>query len=65
MKYMQYMYFSMCRCCGLLLLETYTTKESDDLEFPDFLEVMREVTNEPQYSMFNLSDTRTEHVALP
>ena len=54
----------MCRCRGLLLLETYTTKEADDLELPPFLEVVREVTTEPQYSMLSLSDTRTEHITL-
>ena len=55
---------SISRCRGLLLLETYTTKEADNLQLPAFLEVEREVTNEPQYSMFNLSDIRTEHVTL-
>ena len=44
-----------CRCRGLLLLETYTTKEGDALKCPDFMEVEREVTNDPQYSMFVLS----------
>lgn len=42
------------RCKGLVLLETYTTK-TDDLELPDFLKIQREVTDEPEYSMFNLS----------
>jgi CYTH domain-containing protein len=64
--YFQLDIFTDCteRCHGLLLLETYTTKEANDLELPPFLEVVREVTNEPQYSMFNLSDTRTEHITL-
>jgi CYTH domain-containing protein len=43
------------KCSGLLLLETYTTKEGDDLKLPDFLEVVKEVTDDPQYSMFQLS----------
>ena len=43
------------RCRGLVLLETYTTKEGDNLKLPDFLEVVKEVTSDPQYSMFELS----------
>lgn len=43
------------RCEGLLLLETYTLKKGDQLELPSFLNVVREVTDEPRYSMFNLS----------
>lgn len=41
------------------MLETYTTKVGDGLELPSFLEVVKEVTKEPEYSMFNLSDLRT------
>ena len=41
--------------CRFLLLETYTTKEGGDLKLPDFLEVVKEVTDDPQYSMFQLS----------
>ncbi|XP_064612179.1 TRPL translocation defect protein 14-like [Liolophura sinensis] len=43
------------RCKGLLLLETYTTLKGDALQLPSFLEVKKEVTNDPAYSMFNLS----------
>ena len=51
--------FSLYRCSGLLLLEMYTTKEGDDLKLPDFLEVVKEVTDDPQYSMFQLSFSPT------
>ncbi|KAL5017121.1 hypothetical protein ScPMuIL_006710 [Solemya velum] len=43
------------RCKGLVLLETYTTMEGEALELPDFLLVKEEVTDNSQYSMFNLS----------
>lgn len=42
-------------CRNLLLLETYTTQKGSDLELPDFLDIAREVTGDPQYSMFSLS----------
>ena len=45
----------MYRCRDLALLETYTTKTGDDLGLPDFLEIAKEVTSEPDFSMFNLS----------
>ena len=50
-----------CRCKGLILLETYTTKSSGRLKLPEFLEIKKEVTEDPYYSMFNLSlkDTLT------
>ncbi|XP_064620279.1 TRPL translocation defect protein 14-like isoform X2 [Lineus longissimus] len=41
-------------CDGLILLETYTT-QSDRLDVPPFLKISKEVTNDPNYSMFNLS----------
>ena len=43
------------RCRDLTLLETYTTKTENDLELPDFLEIAKEVTSDPDYSMYNLS----------
>ena len=43
------------RCKGLILLETYTTREGGLLELPDFLEIDTEVTGNAKYSMFNLS----------
>jgi hypothetical protein len=38
-----------------MMLETYTTMKGDDLHLPDFLEISREVTDDPGYSMYNLS----------
>lgn len=45
------------RCRGLMLLETYTDLPSSELSkiLPQFLNVEKEVTNNPEYSMFNLS----------
>ncbi|XP_022101147.1 TRPL translocation defect protein 14-like [Acanthaster planci] len=42
------------RCKGLILLETYTTMTGNDLPLPDFLKISKEVTDNPDYSMFNL-----------
>ncbi|KAJ7381588.1 hypothetical protein OS493_040262, partial [Desmophyllum pertusum] len=47
--------YMMSRCKGLLILETYTTKFGDDMERPDFLDIAKEVTGDPFYSMFHLS----------
>nr|CAD7600830.1 unnamed protein product [Timema genevievae] len=45
------------RCKGLILLETYSSAEDDQLKksLPLFLPIEKEVTGNPQYSMFNLS----------
>lgn len=43
------------RCKGLLILETYTTNTGDSMERPDFLDIVKEVTGDPLYSMFYLS----------
>nr|XP_050859577.1 TRPL translocation defect protein 14 isoform X2 [Vespula vulgaris] len=45
------------RCRGLMLLETYTALTGDDLKniLPQFLIIEKEVTGNPDYSMFNLS----------
>jgi hypothetical protein len=45
------------RCEGLILLETYTTAKSRELidKLPLFLTIVKEVTNDPSYSMYNLS----------
>ena len=45
------------RCKGLMLLETYTALPSDKLQniLPKFLTIEKEVTGNPDYSMFNLS----------
>lgn len=42
-------------CKGLLLLETYTTLDSSEVKLPPFLEVIKDVTNDFAYSMYNLS----------
>jgi CYTH domain-containing protein len=39
----------------LLLLETYTTKNGEELKLPVFLEIVKEVTDDSGYSMYNLS----------
>lgn len=45
------------RCKGLILLETYSTLSGDELKnrLPEFLDISKEVTGDPRYSMFNLS----------
>ncbi|XP_017767078.1 PREDICTED: TRPL translocation defect protein 14 isoform X2 [Eufriesea mexicana] len=45
------------RCQGLMLLETYTALSGDELKniLPQFLTIEKEVTGNPDYSMFNLS----------
>jgi len=45
------------RCSGLMLLETYTTMDKEELidRLPNFLNIDREVTGDPAFSMFNLS----------
>lgn len=46
------------RCKGLVFLETYTSLDSDSLienYLPKFLNIIKEVTGDPDYSMFNLS----------
>lgn len=45
------------RCRGLIMLETYTSLEGEQLKksLPNFLNIIKEVTGDPYYSMFNLS----------
>jgi len=45
------------RCEGLILLETYSILEGQELldRLPKFLDIEAEVTGNPEYSMFNLS----------
>lgn len=45
------------RCRDLILLETYSTLDSEELKkrLPTFLNVVRDVTGQPNYSMYNLS----------
>ena len=42
------------RCQELVILETYTAK-GDDFMLPDFLAIDHEITEDPYYSMYNLS----------
>lgn len=39
----------------MIILETYTTLLGQDLELPGFLEVIKEITTDDNYSMYNLS----------
>lgn len=45
------------RCKGLILLETYSSLTGEALQntLPTFLNIEKEVTGDPSYSMFNLS----------
>ncbi|XP_011307342.1 uncharacterized protein Ttd14 isoform X3 [Fopius arisanus] len=45
------------RCRGLMLLETYTALAGEELKniLPSFLSIEKDVTGNPDYSMFNLS----------
>jgi len=45
------------RCKGLILLETFTTLEDSEIipSLPPFLKVVRNVTGDPAFSMYNLS----------
>lgn len=56
-KYTILNYVYICRCRGLMLLETYTALSGNELKniLPQFLTIEKEVTNNPDYSMFNLS----------
>ena len=45
----------LCRCEGLILLETYTTMKGEDLKLPTFLDIDKEVTDDRSFSMYNLS----------
>lgn len=49
--------FIFFRCRGLMLLETYTSLVGDELEksLPQFLNIVKQTTGDPSYSMFNLS----------
>ena len=43
------------RCRGLKLIETFTAKAGDQLELPNFLDIEKEVTDDPSYSMYWLA----------
>lgn len=55
------MYLPPCspRCQGLVLLETYTTLKSTEVRLPPFLEITKDVTDDIDYSMYNLSRLQT------
>lgn len=50
-------FFDRCRCKGLIFLETYSSLDGDKLMscLPKFLNIVKEVTGDPSFSMFNLS----------
>lgn len=52
-----YIFISDFRCEGLILLETYSNLEGQELvdRLPKFLDIEAEVTGNAAYSMFNLS----------
>ena len=39
----------------MIILETYTAASGSDVVLPDFLQIDREVTDESEFSMYNLS----------
>lgn len=45
------------RCDGLVLLECFTTSSEEETreKLPPFLDIIKNVTGDPEYSMFNLS----------
>jgi len=47
-----------CPHPGLMLLETYTCLPPSQLQLPDFIKIVKNVTGNPEYSMFNLSLTK-------
>jgi hypothetical protein len=38
-----------------MILETFTTKQGNDLPLPNFLEIEKEITDDKDYSMYYLS----------
>ena len=44
-----------CRCRGLLILETFTTVLHEEIPLPPFLDVIKEITHDKDYSLYNLS----------
>jgi len=53
-----------CSGIGLMILETYTTKPVGSKEpvLPPYLCVLREITNEPEYSMYSLAKFGTKNI---
>jgi len=58
-QYQLDLYSSPChpRCNGLILLETFTTLDNSEIiaSLPPFIGVVRNVTGDPAFSMYNLS----------
>jgi len=58
---------------GLMLLETYSAMGAEELSLPPFLEIQKNITGDPRYSMYNLSrkdnkdtlESLTEFVGAP
>lgn len=47
-----------CNGCALMILETYTTApvgDKNEPQLPSFMDIEREITGEPEYSMFNIA----------
>ena len=42
-----------------MILETFTTLTGDELPLPSFLEISKEITGDPGYSMYYLSLNET------
>lgn len=55
--YWYLLYDDYYRCKGMILLETYSALEEGQLmkTLPSFLNIQKEVTGNPDYSMYNLS----------
>ena len=60
-----YLLCLLCRCKSLILLETYTSNRAADFEVPPFLDVLREVTGDLTYSMYNLSKKLDPELPIP
>lgn len=48
----------------MIILETYTTLLGKDLELPGFLEIIKEITEDENYSMYNLSKKDFDEVKV-
>lgn len=57
----EYLFFY--RCDGLILLETFTTLSTEEVvrRLPPFLSVIKNVTGDSEFSMYNLSRKTDSH----
>lgn len=55
-----------CQGKHLMILETYTLKPvgSNEPRLPHYLDIVREITNEPEFSMYSLSNYENKTIAL-